>query len=57
MLCVMQDYDVVKQAFSTQQKRFRTYLEEFAKLKLDFDPNNEAAVKTYYHSMEKIRDK
>lgn len=52
---VLED-DVVKQAFATQQKRFRMYIEEMAKQKLDLD-TSEASVKNYFQLREKIREK
>lgn len=54
-MIVLED-DVVKQAFATQQKRFRMYIEEMAKQKLDLD-TSEASVKNYFQLREKIREK
>ncbi|CAM6055853.1 unnamed protein product [Sphagnum tenellum] len=47
--------DVVKAAFVNQQQKFRAFLEELSKTKLEVDPGSEASVKKYYDTMAKIR--
>ncbi|KAG6554550.1 hypothetical protein Mapa_003929 [Marchantia paleacea] len=49
--------DVVKQAFVTQQTKFRAFLGELAKVKITLDSDDQKAVKEYATTMKSIRTK
>ncbi|KAL2653762.1 hypothetical protein R1flu_021890 [Riccia fluitans] len=49
--------DVVKQAFVTQQTKFRAFLGELAKVKITLDSEDPKAVKDYATTMKNIRTK